>query len=48
MQIISSVKLCDALTLLTLKLCTQYVDPVSTEGLMAQLDQLEWVKSSDE
>ena len=25
----SSVKLCDALALLTRKLCTQYVDPVS-------------------
>ena len=31
----SSVKLCDALALLTRKLCTQYVDPVSIEGLMA-------------
>ena len=30
-----SVKLCDALALLTRKLCTQYVDPVSIEGLMA-------------
>ena len=29
-----SVKLCDALALLTRKLCTQYVDPVSVEGLM--------------
>ena len=31
----SSVKLCDALALLTRKLCTQYVDPVSIEGLVA-------------
>ena len=31
----SSVKLCNALALLTRKLCTQYVDPVSIEGLMA-------------
>ena len=31
----SSVKLCYALALLTAKLCTQYVDPVSIEGLMA-------------
>ena len=31
----SSVKLCDALALLTQKLCTQYVDPVCTEGLIA-------------
>ena len=31
----SSVKLCDTLALLTRKLCTQYVNPVSIEGLMA-------------
>ena len=31
----SSVKLCDALVLLTRKLCKQYVDPVSIEGLTA-------------
>ena len=31
----SSVKLCDALALLTRKLCTQYVGPVSVEGLTA-------------
>ena len=31
----SSVKLTDALALLTRKLCTQYVDPVSIEGLVA-------------
>ena len=31
----SSVKLCDAVALLTRKLCTQYVDPISIEGLMA-------------
>ena len=31
----SSVKLCDALALHTRKLCTQYVDPGSIEGLMA-------------
>ena len=31
----SSTKLCDALGLLTRKLCTQYVDPVSIEGLTA-------------
>ena len=31
----SSVKLCDALALLTRKLCTQYDDLVSTEGLTA-------------
>ena len=30
-----SVKLCDALALLTQKLCTQYVDLVSIEGLIA-------------
>ena len=30
----SSVKLYDALALLTKKLCTQYVDPVSIEGLI--------------
>ena len=29
------VKLCDALALFTRKLCTQYVDPVSIEGLVA-------------
>ena len=31
----SSVKLCDTSALLTRKLCTQYVDPVSIEGLIA-------------
>ena len=31
----SSVKLCDALALLTRKLCMQYIDLVSIEGLMA-------------
>ena len=30
-----SVKLCDALALLTRKLCTEYVDTVSIEGFMA-------------
>ena len=36
----ASVKLCDALALLTRKLCTQYVGPVSIEGLVECVIQI--------